>query len=110
MDAVAARVLEGGPVSAASLGQRVGGTDRQTRNFGDVDARMKALGLNYDLGDTLMREGALGLCLISAADGDFTHRDYFCGDRYDSKVKVDGSESHDETGDEARDRLGILED
>ncbi len=119
LNAIAAQVLEGKPVSAAARGQRIGADDVhsptvggaaiQTRDFSDIDDRMKALGLNYEMGDTLMREGALGLCLVHAAKGDFCHKDYFCGTRYDPKVKVEGSEKHDETADEARDRLGILQ-
>lgn len=110
LDAIAAKVLSGGPVSAAVRGQRIGGTDRQTRDFGDLDERMKALGLNYEMGDTMMRQGVMGMCLVAAAQGDFVHKDYFCGTKYDPKVKVEGSEQHDETGDEARNRLGLETD
>jgi hypothetical protein len=120
LDALVARVFEGGPVSAASRGMRlgandihshhVGGADRQTRDFGDIDERMKALGLNYEMGDTLMRQSVLGLCLVSASGGDFVHKNYFCGTKYDPEVKVDDSKTYDETGDEARDRLGLGED
>lgn len=95
-------------VEAATL---VGGKDVQTRDFSDLNAAMSALGVNYELGDTLMRQGVLGLCLVSAVRGDFVHKDYLCGDRgpcrYDGKVKIEG---HDETAGEARERLGLGDD
>jgi hypothetical protein len=89
----------------------VGGKDRQTRNFDDLNHLMQALGVNYELGDTMMRQGLLGMCMVSAAPGDFVHKDYLCGDkgpsRYKSNIKIEGK---DETAGEARSRLGLEDD
>lgn len=118
LNAQAKQIFErGGPVPVGLTGQRLGdmehshkvGADATTRDFRGLDARMQALGINYEFGDTLMRNGQLGLCLISASPGDFVHKDYFCGAKYDPKVKVDDAHKHDETAEEARDRLGLKE-
>lgn len=93
-----------------TLSTKVRGKDVQTRDFTDLDQAMQTLGVNYELGDTLMRQGVIGLCRISALPGDFIHKNAFCGTKYEAKVKVEGSETPDETGDEARARLGLEKD
>jgi hypothetical protein len=104
----------GGPLTGPLVG-RLGDADPHSMprrravssDFGDIDSRMQALGLNYEFGDQLMREGKLGLCMIGATDADFVQSTYFCGNKYDPKVVVDGAAKHDETPEEARERLGM---
>lgn len=112
MQAAASKVLAGEPVSAALLGDRLGADDsqrtaRRVRDLKTFDADAAAkLGLNYELGDTLLRTGQMGMCLISAAPSDFVHFAYLC-EKWTEKFKPDDAEKHDELGDEARERLGL---
>lgn len=112
MQTAAKKVLDGEGVSAALLGQRLGDSDaqkaaRRVRDLStlDSDAATK-LGLNYELGDTLLRNGQMGICLIGAAPSDFVHFAYLC-DQWSEKYKPDESDKPDELGDEARERLGL---
>jgi len=98
------------PSRAAVNTVLTGGRNQAVNNLGDIQERLQALGLNYSKGDEFMRLGLMGICLVSAVDGDFVHKDGFCGTKYDARVKVDGDDQADETGNEARDRLGIMED
>jgi len=92
---------------AVEASQALSGTRSQTRDFSDLDETMRALGVNYDHGDKLMRAGLLGICGVDAAPGDFVHKDFFCGTRYNASVVVDEAHKHDETPEEARNRLGL---
>lgn len=111
----------GGPVPVGLTGQRLGDDDihspkvggKRSVNLGfeDMDRYQRMLGLNYELGDTLMRNGQMGMCRVAASPGDFTQLGYLCGDqgpcRYEASVVVDGAEKPDETAGEARSRLGL---
>lgn len=72
---------------------------------GDVDPHSK-LAENYTLGDNLIRQGLLGICLQDCADGDFVHAHYLC-DRWTEKYRPDGAEKPDELPEDARARLGL---
>jgi len=92
---------------AVEAARAVGGARSQTRNFADLNTAIKALGMNLDFGDQLMQAGKLGICTVDAAPGDFVVKDFFCGTRYKASVVVDGAHKHDETPEEARNRLGL---
>jgi hypothetical protein len=115
LNAAAAKVIGGEKVTPALLGQRLADEEhasgkpapiRPVRDLSTMNAQMQALGLNYELGDTMMRTGQLGICLINAAPGDFVHFAYLC-EKWKERVRPDESEKPDELGDEARDRMGL---
>jgi hypothetical protein len=132
MQSAAGKILAGESVSPAMLGRRLADDERPatkrqrladtvlkashagqipTRDFGDLSDLMQRLGLNYELGDTLMRQGRLGLCLkgkrpqsMGGPEGDFVEDRFLC-DRWNARVRPDGAEIPDELPGEARDRV-----
>jgi hypothetical protein len=115
LNAAAGKVLGGEKVTPALLGQRLADEEktdgkpesmRPARDLSTMDGQMQALGLNYEFGDTLIRTGQLGICMINAAPGDFVHFAYLC-EKWRERVRPDKAEKPDELGDEARDRMGL---
>ena len=109
LERAAASILTGAPTSAAVRGERLGAENvlRQKRtaasmSLNEFEAYGKRMGLQYQIGDNMIRQKVLGICSINATPDDFVHRDYFC-DRYKSTIVIEGK---DELPEEAKDRLG----
>ncbi|KKL20294.1 hypothetical protein LCGC14_2456890, partial [marine sediment metagenome] len=79
--------------------------DAQIARLGDDDPHMAQLGSNYEMGDNLIREGKLGICIANNAEGDFVHAYYLC-DKWQQRVKPDGADGFDdELPEDARKRV-----
>jgi hypothetical protein len=111
MQGAAAKILAGEGVSPAMLGQRLGDSDPDTPKGGmgvkkvKVDAAMDKLGLNYDMGDQMIRQGRIGLCMKHKAAGDFVEYLYCCP-HWTARVKPDDVRSDDKLAEEAKSDLG----
>lgn len=70
---------------------------------------MDNLGVRFSLGDQFFAQGVVGQCRIGASPGTFIHALARCENpcRWTARVKPDGAELPDESGDEARERLGL---
>lgn len=79
--------------------------DAQIARLGDDDSNMAQLGSNYEMGDSMIRQGMLGICTANNAEGDFVHAYYLC-DKWQQRVKPDGDDGfHDELPEDARKRV-----
>lgn len=114
LDQAAAKILEGGQAPAGLSGKRLSDADPHTQrqfkdmaapNMNDLDMRMRLLGLNYSMGDNLMRQGQLGICRAGKTAGDFVKFNYLCAS-WTGRLIPDGADEGDELSEEAKDRLG----
>jgi hypothetical protein len=111
MQAEAARVLEQGGMPKARITaalEAMPGIDAEINNVTLSEHNQRRIGQNYEYGDSLIREGMLGLCLVGKSPGDFCHAHYLCAG-WDARVRPDGAleGNTDELPAEARERLGL---
>ena len=75
------------------------------KRLSDDDPNMTNLGASYDMGDAMIREGKLGICLTNNTEGDFVHGYYLC-EKYQQRYKPDGADGFsDELPGDARKRV-----
>lgn len=60
---------------------------------------------NFQMGDSYMQAGMMGICQKSQVGTDFVHAMYLC-EKWEQKFKPDDAEAGDETSEEAKDRMG----
>lgn len=101
----AASIMAGETAPPAVMGHRLGDDEHVQKPSKSVDMNdmFRSLGLNYDLGDNLIRTGQIGICLKGAVEGDFVHYAALC-DQWTGRVKP--ADGPDELSEAAKARLG----